>query len=124
MADKKKTVVFCCENSGYKAAELVQSPDLLNSVELIRLPCSGKIEAGLVLKCLESGHPGVIVLGCPYDNCKFIKGNYRAKKRIDMVKENLKNAGLDTGRVYIDFISSVDSYKFIAIVKEFNGLYK
>ena len=37
-----------------------------------------------------------------------------------MVKKALQNAGIDENRVHMDFISSVDSYKFITIVKEMN----
>ena len=74
----------------------------------------------MMLKCLEKDHPGVLILGCPVDNCKYIKGNIRAQKRVEMVKKALQNAGINENRVYMDFISSVDSYKFITIVKEMN----
>jgi len=119
MDDTKKIVAFCCENSAYKAADAVEDGAVLESVELVRLPCSGKIEIGLVLKCLENDHPGVLILGCPVDNCKYIKGNIRARKRTDMIKQALRNAGYDENRVRMDFLSSVDSYKFVNIIKEF-----
>ncbi len=118
MEENKKIVVFCCENSAYRAADAVQDGTVFESVEMIRLPCSGKIEIDLVLKCLEQDHPGVLVLGCPVDNCKFIKGNIRARKRVDVVKQALRNAGYDENNVKVDFLSSVDSHKFVNIVNE------
>ena len=118
--DEKKIVAFCCENSSYKAAETVTESSVLDLVDIVRLPCSGKVEIGIVLKCLEKDHPGVLILSCPVDNCKYITGNVRARKRVEMVKKALQNAGIDENRVHMDFISSVDTYKFITIVKEMN----
>jgi coenzyme F420-reducing hydrogenase delta subunit len=120
MGEKKKIVALCCENSSYKAAEAVNENSILDLVDIVRLPCSGKVEVGMVLKCLENDHPGVLILGCPVDNCKYINGNVRAQKRVEMVKKALQNAGINENRVHMDFISSVDSYKFITIVKEMN----
>ena len=120
MGEKKKIVAFCCENSSYKAAEAVTESSALDLVDIVRLPCSGKVEIGMVLKCLEKDHPGVLILSCPVDNCTYIKGNLRAKKRVEMVKQALRNAGLDENRVHMDYISSIDTYKFVTIVKEMN----
>ncbi len=118
MADKDKIIVFCCENSALKAVDNIGKSEIMSSVEIVKLPCSGKVEIGLILKCFESGYNGVVVLGCPLDNCKFIKGNYRALKRIDMVKKSLKEAGIDESQVKIDFVSSVDSHKVAKIIEE------
>jgi len=114
---KKKIVAFVCENSALKAAAQVRAAGVWDFVELVRLPCSGKIEAGLVLKCLERGHPGVLVLGCPVDNCKFLKGNLRARGRVQTLKNTLQEAGLPPELVHIDFLSSVDSHKLVDIVE-------
>ncbi len=119
MARKKsELIVLCCENSAYLVAESISENKIMRAVKVVKLPCSGKVEVGLMLKYLENGAPGVLVLGCPLDNCKFIRGNYRAQKRIDVVKKALKDAGVNEGRVRMDFISSLDTYKFLAIVQE------
>jgi len=114
---EKKIIAFCCENSSYKAADSVVEPDILNNVEIVKLPCSGKIEIGLILACFEQEHPGVLVLGCPEDNCTYIRGNVRAKKRVDAVKQALKDVGIHEDLVHMDYLSSVDSHKFIHIVR-------
>jgi F420-non-reducing hydrogenase iron-sulfur subunit len=118
MEESKKLVVFCCENSAYKAAEAIEDASVFERIEMVRLPCSGKIEIGLVLKCFENDHPGVLILACPIDNCKYLKGNLRARKRVEMIKQALRNAGYDENRVRLDFLSSVDTHKFVTIVKE------
>ena len=114
----KRIVAFCCENSALRAAQNVEDPAVLEAVELVRLACTGKVEIGLLLQCLERGHPGVLVLGCPVDNCKFLRGSSRARKRVDMTRKILKEAGLDEERVRMDFLSSLDAHKFQRIVAE------
>jgi F420-non-reducing hydrogenase iron-sulfur subunit len=114
----KRIVAFCCENSALRAAQSVEDPAVLEAVELVRLPCTGKVEIGLLLQCLEEGHPGVLVLGCPVDNCKFLRGSSRARKRVAMTRRILKEAGLDEERVRMDFLSSVETHKFRRIVAE------
>jgi F420-non-reducing hydrogenase iron-sulfur subunit len=118
MADTNKIIMLCCENSAVKAIDSMGKTEILNLVEIIKLPCSGKVEIELILKYFENGYKGVVVLGCPLDNCKFIKGNYRALKRIDRVKKALTEAGINEDRVKIDFLSSVDSHKVSAIIEE------
>ena len=118
MADNDTILVFCCENSALKAVDSMDNTALRDSVDIIKLPCSGKIETGFVLKCFEKGCGGVIILGCPLDNCKFLKGNYRARKRVAMIKKSLHKAGINENRVTIDFVSSVDTHKVVNIIEE------
>jgi coenzyme F420-reducing hydrogenase delta subunit len=115
---EKKIVAFCCENSALKAAESLSDPAALAEVELVRLPCTGKAETGLLLACLERGHPGVLVLGCPRDNCKFLVGSTRAGKRVQATRKLLKEAGLAEERVRMDYVSSVDAHRLARIVRE------
>lgn len=113
----KKIIAFACENSALKAVEALSDPAVLGAVELVRLPCSGKVEIGMVLKCLEEGYPGVLILACPIDNCKFTRGNRRARSRVESARQILRAAGLPEERVHIDFVSSVDSHKVAEIVR-------
>lgn len=117
--EKNNTIaLYCCENSSYKAFQAMKDTRGLEKVEVIPLPCSGKIEMGIILKTLEVGYAGVLILGCPKDNCKFIRGNYRAEKRIEMVRSSLERAGINGDRVRIDFISSLDQHKCRVIIDE------
>jgi coenzyme F420-reducing hydrogenase delta subunit len=115
---KEKIVLYCCENSSYKAFQAIEDSKGLDVVEAVPLPCSGKMEIGIILKSLEEGYAGVLILGCPKDNCKFIRGNYRAEKRIEMARDSLERAGLSPDRVHIDFLSSVDHHKCRQIIEE------
>ena len=58
-------VAFCCHYCAYAAADLagslrVQYP---TNVKIVRLPCTGKLDAIHVLKAFEQGADGVMVAG-------------------------------------------------------------
>ena len=106
-----KIALVCCENSGYPAFEAVTEQALRDAVEVVRLPCSGKVEVGHILKSIEGGYAGVLVLGCPLDNCTFLRGSHRASRRVEAAKKSLTAAGLRAEIVEMGFVSSVDGYK-------------
>jgi F420-non-reducing hydrogenase iron-sulfur subunit len=58
-------VAFCCHYCAYAAADLagslrVQYP---TNVKIVRLPCTGKLDAIHVLRAFEQGADGVLVAG-------------------------------------------------------------
>ncbi len=121
MTEESKIVAFCCENSGVKAAEAVADEAIHGAVEIVRLPCSGKVEIGLVLKALERGRPGVLILGCPKDSCKYLKGSHRAEQRVRMIHRILRDVGVEEERVRMEFLSSVDSHRVAEAVRAMRG---
>jgi F420-non-reducing hydrogenase iron-sulfur subunit len=61
-----KIVGFLCNWCSYAGADLagvnrLQYPD---DIRIIRVPCSGRINPLLVLKCFQEGADGVMVSGC------------------------------------------------------------
>lgn len=114
-----RIVALLCENSSYLAYRDAGGASALKGVEAVRLPCAGRVEAGLVLKLLEKGARGVLVAGCPRDDCSFIKGNCRAEKRVAAVRAILREAGLDDERVRMAWISSLDPGELRDAVRRF-----
>ena len=118
MAKQKKIKIFCCENSASIAAETLNACSVPSSVELIHVPCSGKVKITRILDCIHEGADKIVVLACPVDSCTYITGNKRALKRVNRARGILEDAGLDKERVRIEFISSLDTHKLIRILKE------
>lgn len=58
-------VAFCCHYCAYAAADLAGSLRLQypTNLKVIRLPCTGKLDALHVLKAFEEGADGVMVAG-------------------------------------------------------------
>lgn len=124
MRATRRITALLCENSAWKAwvdacGQGAEAAQCLDGLDAVKLPCSGKVEVGIVLKLLENGSAGVLVLGCPKDNCTFVRGNYRAEKRIAAARAALREAGLDEGLVRLEFLSSLDSRKLIDAVASF-----
>ena len=58
-------VAFCCHYCAYAAADLAGSLHLQypTNIKVIRLPCTGKLDALHVLRAFEEGADGVMVAG-------------------------------------------------------------
>ena len=115
---KNRITAFCCENSAHKVVESMQGDPLLKGVTIIKVPCVGRVETIQLLQEFEKGVEQVLVLGCPIDNCKHLKGNLRAVKRVAMTRKSLQDAGIDGDRLRVEMISSVDVHKLRDILKE------
>ncbi len=114
-----RITALLCENSAWKAAAGLASDPVLRGVDCVRVPCSGRVDEGLILSLLERGSAGVLVLGCPKDNCTFLRGNVQAEKRVGAARSAVTDAGLPSGVVRIAFISSLDSHRLRDEVLDF-----
>jgi F420-non-reducing hydrogenase iron-sulfur subunit len=115
-----KIVAFCCNFCAFAAADLagamrVQYPP---NVRIIRLPCTGKVDAIHLMKAFEDGADGVFVAGCMEGECHFLEGNLRAKKRVAYTKKLLEEVGTDPNRVEMFNLSSAMGGRFAEIVEE------
>jgi len=118
VGDKPQITVFACENSAYPAATAVgiNGSEYKASVQLIRVPCVGRVDLRQVLQALECGAEKVIILGCHLENCKYIAGSTRAAKRIERLANKIEKAGVDKKRVVFGQVSSVETGKFLEYV--------
>ena len=89
------------------------------NVRAIRVMCSGRVDAQLVLKAFSEGADGVIVLGCHPGDCHYKKGNYAALRRMKMFERVLKETGVDPKRFKLDWVSASEGEKFSRVLKEF-----
>jgi F420-non-reducing hydrogenase iron-sulfur subunit len=86
----------------------------------ISLPCSGKASLLYLLKAIETGSDGVILVTCKPGECKYLQGNYRAQKRIEYIDDLLNETGL--GRGYVKYISLEEAEKLPALKSAINEL--
>jgi F420-non-reducing hydrogenase iron-sulfur subunit len=70
-----------------------------NTLKIISLPCSGKLELIYLLKAFESGADGAILITCKKGECRYLEGNLRAQKRTEAVRELLEETGINSGRM-------------------------
>ncbi len=115
-----KIVAYCCNFCAFAAADLAGAMRLQYSpnVRIIRLPCTGKVDAIVLMKAFEEGADGVFVAGCLEGQCHYLEGNLRAKKRVAYVKKLLGEIGIEPQRVEMYNLSSAMGARFAEIVEE------
>ena len=115
-----KIVAYCCNFCAFAAADLAGAMRLQYppSVRIIRLPCTGKVDAIHLMKAFEEGADGVFVAGCLEGQCHYLEGNLRARKRVAYVKRLLAEVDIEPERIEMFNLSSAMGGRFAEIVKE------
>jgi F420-non-reducing hydrogenase iron-sulfur subunit len=88
------------------------------SIKIIKVPCTGKVDIIHMLKAMEEGADGVYLVGCMEGECHFLKGNLRAKKRVQHVKQLLEEVGVSGQRVEMFNLSASEAPRFVQFAKE------
>lgn len=120
--DFEPTVLgFFCNWCTATAADLAGTARLQYPANIrpIRVMCSGSVDPVYVLRALLSGADGVIVGGCPPGNCHYISGNYKARRRMAVLKTILGTLGLDDERLLVRWISAAEGRKFAETMQDF-----
>lgn len=91
------------------------------NIEIIKVPCTGKVDIIHLLLAFEEGADGVLVAGCLEGDCHYQAGNLRAKKRVQRVKEILDRVGLNAQRLEMYNLSAGMGTRFAEIAREMNA---
>ena len=115
-----KIVAYCCDFCAFAAADLAGAMRVQYSpnVRIIRLPCTGKVDAIHLMKAFEEGADGVFVAGCLEGQCHYLEGNLRARKRVAYVKRLLAEVQIEPERIDMFNLSSAMGGRFAEIVEE------
>ena len=94
-------VAFVCNWCTYTAADLAGTSRLSypKNVRMIRVMCTGMVDPQYVIKALLQGADGVLVSGCHPGDCHYINGNFKARRRIKLLKEILPRFGFEEERL-------------------------
>lgn len=114
-------VAFCCNWCSYAGADgagvaRLQMPP---NFRIIRTMCSARVDPEFILRSLSKGADGVIVLGCHPADCHYIGGNYRARRRIALLRMVLEQYGFDPKRLRLEWVSASEGEKFQKTLTEF-----
>jgi F420-non-reducing hydrogenase iron-sulfur subunit len=87
-------------------------------IKVIKVPCTGRVDVLTLLKAFEAGVDGVYVAGCMEGECHFLKGNLRARKRVNYAKTLLQEVGIEPERLEMYNLSAAQGQRFAAIANE------
>lgn len=114
-------VAFCCHYCAYTAADMAGSMRRCYppNVHILRVPCSGKVDAIHIMKAFQKGADGVYVAGCLEGDCHFKDGNLKAARRVAYVKKLLDEIGIGGERLEMMTLSAGMGERFAATASEF-----
>lgn len=116
-----KIVTFCCNWCSYAGADGagVARLQMPTNFRIIRTMCSARIDPEFILRAFAKGADGVMILGCHPADCHYIGGNYRARRRISLLRMVLEQYGFDPRRLKLEWVSASEGAKFQTTVTEF-----
>jgi F420-non-reducing hydrogenase iron-sulfur subunit len=117
-----RIVGFLCNWCSYAGADLagVSRFQYPPNLRVIRVMCSGRVHPSHILEAFRDGADGVLVAGCHTPNdCHYISGNFKAERRVTMLKRLMAQLGIEPERLRLEWISAAEGEKFAWVVREF-----
>jgi F420-non-reducing hydrogenase iron-sulfur subunit len=115
-----KIIGFLCNWCSYTGADLAGVSRLQYPPNFIpiRVMCTGAVDPVYIIKALLEGADSVLVAGCHPGDCHYLSGNFKARRRVAILKKLLEDIGLEGERVRLEWISASEGQKFADTVNE------
>ena len=88
-------------------------------VRIIRMPCSARFDPNHILWAFLNGADGVFLGACPPGECHYGDGNLDARERVEVLKDQLAEHGIDPNRLHLECLLGDDGEKFAQTVTRF-----
>ena len=115
---KPVIVGFLCNWCSYRAADLAGTSRMKYPATLrdIRIMCTGRLDPTFVLRALQKGADGVLIMGCHPGQCHYQEGNYKAIRRFVLLRRTLRQLGVEDERVQLHWASAAEGVQFAETV--------
>ena len=116
-----RIVCFICKWCTYAGADLAGTSRLKHKPNTtnIRLMCSSRLNMEQILEIFREGADGVFVGGCHPGDCHYMNGNYKTQKRIMILHRILKDFGIESKRVRLEWISASEGKRYVELMDDF-----
>ena len=116
-----RIVAFFCNWCTYLAADLAGTSRIkyAPNARVIRVMCSGRIDPQFVLEAFVKGADGVLIGGCHPGDCHYQEGNYKCLRRYHVLKQVLREMGIEAERFRLEWISAAEAERLKAVM---NGM--
>jgi len=114
-----KIQAIICNWCSYAGADLAGGARIQYPADIraVRVMCTGRVDMLFILKAFIDGADGVLVSGCHFGDCHYLEGNYKAAKRMFMIKSLMKNIGLEDRRFRMTFVSASEGAKWATVME-------
>ncbi len=115
-----RIVAFFCNWCTYTAADLAGVSRMKHApnVRIIRVMCSGRVDPQFVLDAFAKGADGVLIGGCHIGDCHYVEGNYKAIRRVHMLRRILRGMGIQDDRFRLEWISASEGEKVKLVIND------
>ena len=98
-----RILTFCCNWCSYAGADGAGTARMqyAPNARVIRVMCSGRINPMFVIKGFLAGADIVMMLGCHFGDCHYLKGNYACNARMTLLKAYLPAIGINPERLVL-----------------------
>jgi coenzyme F420-reducing hydrogenase delta subunit len=109
--------VLYCRRSAASNAELTTGTQQGKAcrARLVMMPCSSKVQVPYMMRILERGADGIVLVGCPEDRCQFQTGSRMAAKRIARARSLLEEIGFGAERAAMEHGQELGQGDLVAI---------
>ena len=116
-----RIVGFLCNWCSYTGADLAGTSRMKSApnLRIVRLMCSGRVDPSFILRAFLLGADGVVVMGCHPGDCHYQEGNFKALRRVLLLKRVLREFGIDERRLRLEWVSAAEGEKFAKISTDF-----
>lgn len=122
-APRTTVVAMLCQWCSYSASDAAGAAKLAlpPNLRVMQVPCSGRVDPGLVVHAFEQGADGVLVAGCHPGDCHYGEGNYQALGRIELLRSLLGDLGVAPARLRLEWISAQEGQRYAAVARAVAG---
>jgi len=115
-----RIIGFLCNWCSYAGADTAGTSRMQypSTIRIIRVMCTGRLSPAFILKAFAEGADGVLVAGCHLGDCHYVTGNYKAERRINLLKEILADVGIEKERLLLKWVSASEGEIFANTIKE------
>ncbi|MEW6489500.1 MAG: hydrogenase iron-sulfur subunit [Thermodesulfobacteriota bacterium] len=118
-----RIVAFLCHWCTYTGADLAGTTrqQYPSNIRVVHLMCSGGMDVVYALKALMDGADGVLIGGCHPGDCHYQSGNFKARRRVAILRNVLSQLGIPEERIWLRWISASEGRLFAETVTEMTG---
>jgi F420-non-reducing hydrogenase iron-sulfur subunit len=115
-----RIVGIFCNWCTYTASDLAGTARMsyAPNVRILRVMCSGRVDPQFILTAFRQGADGVLIGGCHPNDCHYQEGNYKALRRVTLLKRVLESMGIEKERLRLEWIAASEGEKLQKVAND------